>query len=75
MISTDISQLLWIIEAGGIVIQKKDVNGVVVALDRLYTDVFLSDVFGLNGRKKIEERYSLSAMNVDTERVYEELVL
>ena len=74
VVCTDIPQLLPIIEAGGIVIQRKDVEGVVVALERLYGDGGLSEGFGLSGRKKIEDGYSLSAMNAETERVYMELV-
>lgn len=73
-VCTDIPQLVPIVEAGGIVILKKDVDGVAKALEWLYGDVYLSDEFGLSGRKKIEEGYSLSAMNVETERVYGELL-
>ncbi|MBQ2771100.1 MAG: glycosyltransferase family 4 protein [Methanocorpusculum sp.] len=73
VVCTDIPQLVPIIEAGGIVIQKKDVDEVVAALERLYGDVSLSEEFGLSGRKMIEEGYSLSAMNAETEKVYEEL--
>ena len=74
VVCTDIPQLVPIIEAGGIVIQKKDIGGVVGALERLYGDGDLSEGFGLSGRKKIVEGYSLSAMNAETERVYEELL-
>ena len=74
VVCTDIPQLVPIIEAGGIVIQKKDIGGVVGALERLYGDGDLSEGFGLSGRKKIVEGYSLSAMNAETERVYEGLV-
>ena len=49
VVCTDIPQLVPIIKAGGIVIQKRDVVGVV-------------------------EGYSLSAMNVETEKVYGELM-
>ena len=74
VVCTDIPQLVPIIEAGGIVIQKKDIGGVVGALERLYGDGDLSEGFGLSGRKKIVEGYSLSAMNVETERVYANLL-
>lgn len=74
VVCTDIPQLVPIIEAGGIVIQKKDIGGVVGALERLYGDGDLSEGFGLSGRKKIVEGYSLSAMNEETEKVYGELM-
>ena len=74
VVCTDIPQLVPIIEAGGIVIQKKDVEGVSVALERMCEDVNLSEGFGLSGRKKIEGGYSLSSMNAETEKVYEELM-
>lgn len=74
VVCTDIPQLVPIIEAGGIVIQKRDVVGVLEALVRLYRDANLSGGFGLSGRKKIVEGYSLSAMNVGTEKVYRELM-
>ena len=74
VVCTDIPQLLPIIEAGGIVIQRKDVEGVVVALERLYGDGGLSEGFGLSGRKKIEDGYSLSAMEKDTLELYKALI-
>lgn len=74
VVCTDIPQLVPIIEAGGIVIQKRDGVGVVEALVRLYRDASLSEGFGLSGRKMIVEGYSLSAMNEETEKVYGELM-
>ena len=74
VVCTDIPQLVPIIEAGDIVIQKRDVVGVLEAVVRLYRDANLSGGFGLSGRKKIVEGYSLSAMNVGTEKVYRELM-
>lgn len=74
VVCTDIPQLVPIIEAGGIVIHKKDVEEVVAALERLYGDGNLSEGFGLSGRKKIVGGYSLSAMNAETEWVYGELL-
>ena len=74
VVCTDIPQLVPIIEAGGIVIRKRDIGGVVEALERLYGDVELSEGFGLRGRKKIVDGYSLSAMNAETENIYKKLL-
>lgn len=49
VVCTDILQLVSIIEAEGIVIQKKDVEeGVVTALERLCENVVHSDRFSLS---------------------------
>ncbi len=73
VVCTDIPQLVPIIEEGGIVIQKKDLEGVVEALRVLYDDSNWCLKSGENGRKYVEENLSLQSMNSDTLELYARL--
>ena len=70
VVCTDIPQLVPIIEAGGIVIQKRDVVEVVESLKSLYNNEKWCLEIGDNGRKYVEENLSFQSMNSDTLELY-----
>ena len=70
VVCTDIPQLVPIIEAGGIVILKKDVDGVVKALERLYGDKHLCNEYGRNATLYVQENLSLKMMQDRTINLY-----
>lgn len=69
-VCTDITQLVPIIKAGGIVIQKRDAEGVVAALEQINMNSGEVEGWKERGRKMIEDRYSLNEMNRETEVTY-----
>ena len=75
VVCTDIPQLVPIIEAGGIVIQKRDVEGVADSLNRLYINAEWRVERGVEGRNYVVRYLSLSVMEGRSVNLYKSLLL
>ena len=74
MLCTDIPQNVPIIKAEGIVMQKKDKEGVATTLEKIFNNIGLCEALRLSGRKCIEDGYSLLTMNQKTIELYSEVL-
>jgi len=74
VVCTDIPQLVPIIEAGGVVIQKKYVAGVAEILGVLYADKEWCLERGKKGREYVERILSFSSMERKTGKLYLNLI-
>lgn len=74
VVSTKVGGVVEIIEDGkdGLLVYPKDHEGLADAVLKILKDPLLAQSLALNGRKKVEEKFSLEKMAQDTLKVYEE---